>query len=294
MESFKALNSCVFLHEPASTVPVPSLNPSPSPTTVLFFPWMGAQPRHFSKFLAHYIAHYPTARILVFLSWNLHLGFPSYFRHDKLLEPGLQIILTDLNTDNEGKGDGFLLAHAFSNGGAIALTSILLAFRRRTNRAMPLQALILDSAPGRANLRPIAAAMRMSLPKQGYLQLPIIVFVFSLLSVLWVFHCVFHIENAIDKLRRVLNEPRVLSLKTKRCYVYSRADKLVKWTDVEEHIDEAARQGYDVIRKEFHGSEHVSHMRMDKVKYWSVLESIMSPVGGEANASTSEKSYVLR
>lgn len=273
METFKALNSCVFLHEPSSTTPVLASTNHAPPTTILFFAWLGALPRHFSKFLTYYTTHYPSARILVIVNGNSDLVYRSYNTQEKRLEPALQVILADINVDGEGKGGGHLLAHAFSNGGSNALTNLLLAFHRRTGKPMPLRALILDSAPGRANLRPLADAMRMSMPKQTYLQLPILIIVFSLLGVLWVVHRAFRLENAVDRLRRVLNDPLVSPLETRRCYVYSKCDKLVKWEDVEDHADEAERRGYEVTREKFEASGHVSHMRMDRVKYWNALEA---------------------
>lgn len=269
METFKALNSCVFLHEP-SNPPVLSPTNHPPPTTILFFAWLGALPRHFSKYITYYTNRYPNARILVITNGNSDLIYRSYAAQEKRLEPALQVILADTNLDGRGR----LLTHAFSNGGSNALANLLLAFYRRTGKPMPLRALIMDSAPGRVYLRPLADAMRMSMPKQKYFQLPIMIFVFSLLGVLWVMHRVFRLENAVDRLRRLLNDPQFSLLDARRCYVYSKSDKLVKWEDVEEHADEAERRGYDVSREKFDESEHVSHMKMDRVKYWGAMERL--------------------
>lgn len=267
METFKALNSCVFLHEP-STPSVRSQTDHPPPTTILFFAWLGALPRHFSKYIAYYTNRYPNARILVIINGNSDIIYRSNVTQEKRLEPALQVILADTNLD----GGGRLLTHAFSNGGSNALANLLVAFHRRTGKQMPLQALILDSAPGRANLKPLAEAMRMSMPKQTYLRLPMLIFVLSLLGVMWVVHRALRLENKIDRLRRLLNDPQLSPLDAQRCYVYSKSDKLVKWEDVEEHADDAERRGYHVRREKFDGSEHVSHMKMDKVKYWSAIE----------------------
>lgn len=71
-----------------------------------------------------------------------------------------------------------------------------------------------------------------------------------------------------------MNDPRFSSLDARRCYVYSRSDKLVKWEDVEEHADEAERRGYDVRRTKFDATEHVSHMKTDRFKYWTAMERL--------------------
>ena len=276
MESFKALNSCVFLYEPWNP-PVLSPMKHLPPTTILFFAWLGALPRHFSKYITYYKDRYPSARILVIINGNLDLIYRSYATQEKRLEPALQVILADTKLD----GGGRLLSHAFSNGGSNALANLLLAFHRRTGNPMPLRALILDSAPGRVYIRPLADAMRMSMPKQTYLRLPILILVFSLLGVLWVVHRVFRLENGVDRLRRLLNDPQVSPLDAKRCYVYSESDKLVKWEDVEEHAYEAGRRGYDVRREKFDASEHVSHMKMDRLKYWTAIEQFWNSSSSE-------------
>ena len=280
METFKALNSCVFLHEP-SNPPVLFPTNHPPPTTILFFAWLGALPRHFSKYITHYINRYPNARILVITNGNSDLIYRSYATQEKRLEPALQVALADADLDR----GGHLLAHAFSNGGSNALANLLHAFHRRSGKPMPLRALILDSAPGRVYLRPLADAMRMSMPKQAYLQLPILILVFSLLGVLWVVHRVFRLENAVDRLRRLLNDPQFSPLDARRCYVYSKSDKLVRWEDIEEHTDEAERRGYDVTREKFDASEHVSHMKMDRVKYWSAMEQLWNSSRAETQQS---------
>lgn len=272
MDQFEALNSCVFFRKPSSFIPVLSSINDPPPNTILFFPWLGAQPRHFSKYLTYYTTRYPTARILVVVTGHSDLIYRSYATQEQRLAPALQIILAVTELDGKGEACGRLLAHAFSNGGANALTNLLHAFHRRTGKLMPLQALVLDSSPGRANLILVADTMRRSMPKQRYPQFPIIIFVFALFGVLWAVHRVFGLENAVDRLRRLLNDPHLLQLEAKRCYVYSKSDRLVKWEDVEEHADGAARRGYDVTMEKFEASEHVCHMRMDPVKYWGTLE----------------------
>lgn len=269
MESFKALSSRVFLHEPSNP---PFLSPTnhPPPTAILFFAWLGALPRHFSKYITYYMNVYPNARILVITNGNSDLIYRSYSMQEKRLEPALQAVLMETSIN----GGGRLLAHAFSNGGSNALANLLLAFHQRTGRTMPLQALILDSAPGRVHIRAFVDAMRMNMPKHVYLQLPIMIFFFSLLSVLRVVYKVFRLENPVDRLRRLLNDPQFSPLDARRCYVYSKSDKLVKWEDVEEHADEAKRRGYDVRWEQFDATEHVSHMKTDRVKYWSAMERL--------------------
>lgn len=276
MDTFKTLSPSVFVHLPTTT---PVLSPQKDnhalpPTTILFFAWMGALPRHFSKFLTHYLTQYPNARIILVISTKSDLLYRSNAALQQRLEPALQLILADVDLHSNSSNKNRLLAHAFSNGGAHALTNLLVAFHHQTGKPMPLKTLILDSAPGRAEPISLNSALRMSMPKQTYIQLSMKLLLFIILGALWLIHRIFRLENAVDHLRRLLNDPHVSSLATKRSYVYSKQDQLVRWQDVESHAEEAEKRGYDVVREEFGASAHVSHMRMDAVKYWSGVERV--------------------
>ncbi len=272
MDTFTRLSPCLYVHFPSSTAPVLSPTHPLPPTTILFFAWMGALPRHFSKFLTHYITTYPAARIAVVITGKSDVLHRSYATQSQRLEPLLQLLLADASARSDGGVR--LLVHAFSNGGSLALINLLVAFQQRTGAPMPIRAVILDSAPGRARLKQSSQAMRLSMPQQAYLQLPIWVFVSTLVGVLWVIHRVFRWENVVDRVRRMLNDPRVSPPEAKRCYMYSKSDNLVSWVDVEEHADDAERRGYDVTRNEFDGSAHVCHMRLHQAQYWSALERV--------------------
>jgi len=58
----------------------------------------------------------------------------------------------------------------------------------------------------------------------------------------------------------------------KRCYIYSDADDLAHWRDMEAHAADAEAKGWVVECEGFHGSPHVRHMRADPARYWGIVK----------------------
>ena len=59
---------------------------------------------------------------------------------------------------------------------------------------------------------------------------------------------------------------------TARSYVYSEADSLVHYRDVEVHADDAEAKGFVVVRRQkFVGSRHVAHARRYPDEYWGLV-----------------------
>ena len=61
---------------------------------------------------------------------------------------------------------------------------------------------------------------------------------------------------------------------TPRLYLYSQADEMVPWTEVEEHAEEARKAGLDVRMERFEGSPHVAHARTDPERYWGAVKKV--------------------
>jgi hypothetical protein len=61
----------------------------------------------------------------------------------------------------------------------------------------------------------------------------------------------------------------------RRCYVFSKEDKIVKWEDVVEHADEAESIGWSVGEEEgFERSGHVGHLVQDSDRYWRIVRKL--------------------
>jgi hypothetical protein len=72
---------------------------------------------------------------------------------------------------------------------------------------------------------------------------------------------------AIEKLRHDLNDGRLIPRDIKRLYLYSASDKLIMPEDVESHIEDAKRSGYEVAVEKFKTSAHVAHAQLDGTRY---------------------------
>lgn len=279
MESFTRLNSNVYLRTPPKSIPNGTQNGIQNdsatlpPTTIIFFAWFAALPRYYAKFLTYYTQTYPDARIILVLS-NPDIFYRSYAAQQRNLEPAITAILADSSNRR-------LLVHAASNGGANGLCNLLVAYRQSTGQVLPVQALVLDSAPGRAGVRSGMNAMRLSLPMHPVLKLPALLIAFVVFAVARYLYPLFSVENFVDRARRLLNDPQTSTLEAKRCYMYSKTDELVALTDVEDHSRDAEKQGYKVTRTVFSGSGHVAHMKMDSEKYWNALQRLWKSTSTE-------------
>jgi hypothetical protein len=60
-----------------------------------------------------------------------------------------------------------------------------------------------------------------------------------------------------------------------RCYMYSDADELVNWRDVESHADASEARGWVVRRELFKGAPHVSHMKVEPERYWGIVREYL-------------------
>lgn len=190
----------------------------------------------------------------------------------------------DHNENNEASispRSGILL-HLFSNGGAKIATHLALLYRQRTQTPLPIDALILDSCPGSATT--ISAGVRASMSAYP----PVFAGVLSKLTrflvtglawmtmILWFLAVKIRLmghrgKGPVTVLRRLLNDPTIVPLHCVRTYVYSVADKLVDWRDVEAHAEEAERSGWKVMRIRFEDSPHVAHMMVDPARYWKAV-----------------------
>ncbi|KAI9818207.1 MAG: hypothetical protein M1827_000832 [Pycnora praestabilis] len=272
--SFSRLGPSIYLYTP--TNPTSSTNtPIPPPGTILLFPWLNASPQHIHKYItAHQLLH-PTSRILLLTTSTADFLWYSHATTQHRLALAITAILASPTYD-EG-----VYVHAFSNGGASTLCNVAAAFRdagttRNGSGLLPMRALILDSAPGRAGLVASVDAFAVSLPKAWYSPTRILGLL-ALWAIILLFYFISHVlrlPNPIDIVRQQLNDPSLMRKDAGRMYIYSKEDKLVRWRDVQEHADEAERRGWRVKREVFRGSGHVGHARVEGQRYWGVVGAL--------------------
>ncbi|KAH7330742.1 hypothetical protein B0J17DRAFT_679440 [Rhizoctonia solani] len=212
------------------------------------FGWMDAQLPHLYKYTEQYNKIYPGAtQILVRTHQNYFwkgeaAKRASVFPVIKLLRDA------GINEHTAAEKSG-LLVHTFSNGGALAQTSLARTIAeslppRVTTPALPAQAFIYDSLPGILDL---GHTIGLVLGQK---------------------------EDTFTQLHRELNEPRLLPQRVPRTYIYSDIDELIPSESVEGHAKKAreligGEAGSELVKlAKFEGSSHVAHARKDGKRYW--------------------------
>lgn len=170
--------------------------------------------------------------------------------------------------------------HLFSNGGVFTSINLFAAYRAATGSPLRLSCLILDSAPGFATVPATMRAFSFILPRPWPLRLlgKLLLWSFVLLS--HARRAITGIPDAVSVAREAANNPALVhgargEDAPPRCYIYSDADELVNWLDIEAHANEAESKGWAVRRERFQGSPHVSHMRADPERYWGVVREYL-------------------
>jgi hypothetical protein len=261
---FIHLNSIVSLFTPPSS----AINTngdigSSNPTTIIVCQWNGAHPK--SRFLASIYAKYhvlyPNARILSIRSLPEFFVTTSTSARLKLFP----LVVSALQEDTDRR----VLVHLFSNGGAQTLVDLCHLWKEQAGAVLPVKAIVLDSAPGNPGAKEAWAAMAVGLPK-GLLWYPAAAVLSLVVVGFWVQKSVFGMSNMVEETRRDLNDGALVDLGARRLYIYSEADKLVGFRDVERHAEEARAKGVQVKMQRGGASAHVQHMGKVSDPSWEV------------------------
>jgi hypothetical protein len=83
-------------------------------------------------------------------------------------------------------------------------------------------------------------------------------------------------EDAITRIRKQLNNPKLFNSEVPRLYIYSKADQLVPYQDVKSHIDDAKTKGYRATSELFfEASAHCAHAMAHKKQYWEAVAGLL-------------------
>lgn len=265
--SFAKLGSSVYLHDSDT-------NDKVKPVIFIAF-WMNAPARALAKYVIEYGRLVPSARIIFARSSSNDFMLPlkSETRRARIA-PAIEAMQGLVTPENP------VTLHLFSNGGLSHTGHLLQSWKMITGTPMPISAMIMDSAPGSLGLRSGLRAFSFALPRMWILQM----LGKSLLFVWLFFAMLMHAHESnpdpITLARRLVNDsslvrPAASQDKLARCYIYSDADVLVDWKDIESHASEAEAIGWVVRREFFKGSPHVGHMRADPDRYWGVIKEYL-------------------
>jgi hypothetical protein len=268
---FERLSPCVIQSSPALVLP---FDGEDEPELIVFCSWMGANPRHIRKYATYYGETYPNAVILIVTTSVVDFAVRSHSAHSNRIRPAVERIKRTLCEANAIKRKPRILLHILSNGGSYSACRIADIFRKEVGSPLPVTGMILDSCPGRGDFKQSIAAISINLPKAFFLRYILLIAAYILLAYLWVLDRVLQHENKQDRSWHAMNDDRLFDLGACRLYVYSKADAIIHWRDIEEHAALAKKIGWTVITMRYEDSAHVCLLRDKPELYWAAAQGI--------------------
>jgi hypothetical protein len=259
LDGFTKLNDISSLYRPKSSDKATSSDPD----LYIYCSWMGAAAKHISKYIEGFKKLFPNTSILLVESTvpNMLLGSD--------LAPARQVVQSFSKT-TDGIQPSIIL-HACSNGGA-AVATRLASLLTKPNEPSPFSRVILDCSPGKGEAKSATTAMTMSLPGPEIVRIVGFWLIYSTTVLLMGIYDVLGWENLVSRLRRLYNEPQVISIQAPKLYLYSKNDLLVRWEHVHEHAEEAKQKGYVVREEVFVKAAHAALLMEDSERYWNAVK----------------------
>ncbi|KAE8445044.1 hypothetical protein EG329_013758 [Mollisiaceae sp. DMI_Dod_QoI] len=269
---FSRLSSAVSLYTPPSDANISASKADP--TTIIICQWMGASPKSRGLNFIYHQHHslFPNARIISIRSLPEFFIATSTASRLSAIKPTVSAIEADPATEPR------ILVHLFSNGGSLGFVDVCSLYKNASGRILPVKAVLLDSSPGQPTLQEGWAAMSLTLPK-SLLWYPGAALVLFSLAITAIGKNVFGLETLVDKTRGWLNDWTFVDKSAKRLYIYSEADKLTGWKDVERHAEEARKDSVEVSLLKETETAHVQHAFKDSERYWQRVKELLESVG---------------
>lgn len=288
LSDFVPLGPRISLYSPA--------NPTRGQLIILCT-WLGAAPKHIAKYTTVYNRIAPGARILLIES-GVPILVSSYARQRAAIVPAVLAVMDMLSGCSENKTTPKILLHMFSNGGTNTATQFLFVLNERLRAPLPLIGMLYDSCPAKGTYWKDHRAMVYSLPKDVVSRTLGNVVVHIILLMLHT-EIACGLENPSSLLRRtLLDEKKVTGTSEpsngeedatsrgpgRACYLYSKSDQMVDWTDVRDHAEEARSKGWEVEEVLFEGSSHCGHFQKDEGMYVKAMERMWQGDGDEGQS----------
>lgn len=271
LASFSRLSPSVYLQEPEVHVK----HGGDYPRTIVLAFWMNAPPRALAKYVVEYRRLAPSARIIFILSSSDDFILRASINAQQArVTPAVEAIRASSSPEDP------VFLHMFSNGGVSSTSHLLATYQRLTGKPLRISSMIIDSAPGTTTITGAMKAFSFALPGMWFLRFLSKIALYTFLVLHALVRKLTGTKDAVTMAREAINDSRLLfginpRGNLKRCYIYSDADELVDWRDVESHAFDAESRGWSVHREKFIGSPHVSHMRVDPERYWATVRKYL-------------------
>ncbi|KAI1136505.1 DUF829-domain-containing protein [Hypoxylon sp. FL0543] len=272
---FTPISDRIFLrNEDPDSAETPEKSPAEQPTAIIIYGWGDGTAKNVAKYVDGYHKLFPAARILMVISSTFGVSYASLEARTSAMMPVIDTLFP-----TPGDGSERVILQAMSNTGGIYAAATLNAYQQRhgTDKALPHHLCVSDSTPGSVVFANEVGrwSRAMALGSARYFPWPFAVTE----KIWWTFLYAMHfLERAIGRehagiysvnafLNHAMATPRAV-----RLYIYSKADDLIWWEDVEAQAATAKSRGYTTALERFDDSPHVGHMRMHRDRYWGAIE----------------------
>jgi Eukaryotic protein of unknown function (DUF829) len=246
---------------------LPSTSKTPSadaPSAILLFAWMGAPVRHMSKFIDYYHnSLFPDSPIVLTLSTS-----EGFFAKPNLRAALVEPAYTTFKSLQIDPSD--VLVHIFSNGGLNAFHTFV---SLTPTKSFSPRMLVMDSAPGKATLAGGVKAFTIDI-KSRVKRFLMAIFIGLMLCLVKLKDNLSGKGSLMDRQRAWFLDGRAIDKTTRRLFLYSDGDDLVRSELVEEVIQECEEKGYPVWSRNFGETRHVGHMRAKPEEYWNQIVQV--------------------
>ncbi|KAK1834895.1 hypothetical protein QBC39DRAFT_181433 [Podospora conica] len=273
LDTFERITDQIFVQPSPPNTP---LDPS-HPTTVVIYGWGDALPKHLAKYVSGYRALFPASRLVLIFSPILRALLAGLDARTQTMAPVLDAIYGPAGTA-AAPDRVRILIQVMSNTGGINYAATLNAHAaRHAGAALPHALLVLDSTPGSTDFFPNIGRWSRALAL-GAGKIPIIPFAVTqavaagFLGALSLAGWLAGRTSAADFSVGAVNNPALCDVGVRRVYLYSKADDIIHWEDIEKHMAAGREKGYVVEGELFEGTPHVGHMRAWPEEYWGTIE----------------------
>lgn len=286
---FTALSDQIYVRNPdeaSASASAPSSDdgdsadpatPEGHPDVVMVYGWGDCLPKHVVKYTDGFRALYPRAKQILVLSPIAKAMFTDLHQRTQLMVPIVKELFPE-GPSAEG-APRTILAHTMSNTGAVNYAATINAFKEMHDAPFPHQLLSMDSTPGSTDLSAdnlVRWSRAMALGTAGFFPWPFLVTqsIFGLFLLASGTHgAIIGRESAGTWSRKAANNEAWETKLARKLYMYSKEDDLIRWQDIEVHVAETRRLGWQADVEVFAGTGHVGHMRQHGEQYWAAIRA---------------------
>ncbi|KAF2729589.1 hypothetical protein EJ04DRAFT_515831 [Polyplosphaeria fusca] len=263
---FTPVAPTVWEYLPTPATIFDNTSPDLPPDLILLFSWTGANGRHVLKYTKTYQSLFPSTPIMVITTSLKDLCYRSSSTKQRRLQRAVDRVQSLGKLSN-------ILIHVFSEGGSNKAAEFAEAYHSATSRRLPCSALCLDSTPGHPRFLRMCNALKKSLPPSPILRFSGLAVGGVVVAGIWLVYGVFkgYENNVVSKTRRRVLDETYWDPTAPRCYLYSKADELISWEDIQEHVHQSATNSIPVMSVCFDQSAHCKHAAEDYERYWDAV-----------------------